>query len=106
MIDRLHIYGHKYRRGGCQTCGYHCIDCPVGIPACKCTPVIKKPEHKITDKCYNTYCRLHFFSRWPHTTGKYPATFTIKTSEMGWVSVKVFHGPAAFYPKKPKIQGY
>ena len=40
----LHETWHRFFRGGCFYCGYHCDDCPVDVATCKCKPGVTKEE--------------------------------------------------------------
>lgn len=98
-IENIHKYWHRYQKGMCLYCGYHCIDCPNDVASCKCTP---KREHVFTDECRRKWCRIHWCVVWEDGEmihQQYPLSFNIKTSEQGWIKVTVYCGPIAFHPK-------
>jgi hypothetical protein len=35
-----HKSWHKFEKGLCLYCGWHCEDCPKDVATCKCKPVI------------------------------------------------------------------
>lgn len=96
---------HKFSRGGCLYCGWHCIDCPNDVATCKCIPKGFEPiphdrfAHVFSDVCTLKWCRLHW---WPSFGGHepYPLNFNLKTSIHGWQNVVVYCGPGAYLPHR------
>ena len=43
-----HQVWHRFEKGMCSVCGWHCIDCPKGVATCKCKPS-KEELEKLAD---------------------------------------------------------
>jgi hypothetical protein len=40
-----HRTWHKFRRGGCDDCGWHCEGCSKGVATCKCDGSIARADY-------------------------------------------------------------
>lgn len=51
-----HKSWHRFARGGCAYCGWHCEDCPKGVATCKCVQradgLLKQENSGISDSWY------------------------------------------------------
>lgn len=45
-----HKSWHKFDRGMCLYCGWYCINCPVGVATCKCSPPEKRADRILEEE--------------------------------------------------------
>lgn len=59
-----------------------------------------KDSHDVEDYCRHEWCRIHWWPDFNLGRIRYPIE-VYRKREGRWVTIDIYHGPAAYFPKKP-----
>jgi hypothetical protein len=46
-LSDKHKSWHKFMRGLCAYCGWHCDDCPIGVATCRCDGSQERADYRL-----------------------------------------------------------